>query len=280
MRELFRILARLHHIFLFLLIEIFCFILIINNNHFHKSVYMSSANGISGSIYEITGSMNSFFRLKDVNEELLLENTILKNKILNTDIKKDSVFVYAEKKYLYRYAHVINKSVNKLDNSITLDRGRLDGIKEEMAVVCYQGVVGVVSSVSEHFSIVIPIINQSLSLSAKIKRNNFFGSLSWDNKNYRQAILRDIPFHADVMVGDSVITSGYSSIFPEGILIALVDSHEHENGNNFLTIKVNLSVDYKTLDNVYIIENLEREEQIELEKTKEQLESEKIKSND
>jgi rod shape-determining protein MreC len=229
---------------------------------------MSSANGISGSIYDINSSVSSFFKLKDINNKLLIENTELKNLILIKNIKKDSVFFNKDRKYLYRYAQVINKSINKIDNTITLDKGRKDGIKEEMAVISYQGVVGVISSVSEHFSLVIPIINQALSISAKIKRNNFFGSLTWDNKNYRQAILKDIPFHADAMVGDTVITSGYSSIFPEGILLALIDSHEHVDGNNFLNIKLNLSVDYKTLENVYIVENLERDEQLELEKKK------------
>jgi rod shape-determining protein MreC len=229
---------------------------------------MSSANGISGSIYDINSSVSSFFKLKDINNKLLIENTELKNLILIKNIKKDSVFFNKDRKYLYRYAQVINKSINKIDNTITLDKGRKDGIKEEMAVISYQGVVGVISSVSEHFSLVIPIINQALSISAKIKRNNFFGSLTWDNKNYRQAILKDIPFHADAMVGDTVITSGYTSIFPEGILLALIDSHEHVDGNNFLNIKLNLSVDYKTLENVYIVENLERDEQLELEKKK------------
>jgi rod shape-determining protein MreC len=268
MKELLRILIKFHRIFIFILLEIICLSFIVSNDHFHKSVYLSSANTISGSIYEATNSISSFFNLKDINENLLLENSELRNKIQHNDSSKDSVFLYSNKKYLYRYAKVINKSVNKLDNSITLNKGLKDGVKKEMAVISYQGVVGIVSNVSEHYSTVLPIINQSLSLSAKIKRNNFFGSLTWDNKSYKKAILKDIPFHANVMKGDTIITSGYSAIFPEGILIALIDSHKHENGNNFLSINVNLSVDFKTLENVYIIENLYKEEQKELESEK------------
>lgn len=268
MKELLRILIKFHRIFLFIFLEIICLCMIVSNDHFHKSVYLSSANSISGGIYEITNSVSSFFHLKEINDKLLIENTKLKNKVTHKDYSKDSIFLLDNKRYLYRYAKVINKSVNKSNNSITLNKGLKDGIKREMAVINYQGVVGVISNVSTHYSTVLPIINQSLSISAKIKRNNFFGSLTWENENYKKAILKDIPFHANVMKGDSIITSGYSSIFPEGILIALIDSHKHENGDNFLNINVNLSVDFKTLENVYIIENLYKEEQKELESEK------------
>lgn len=265
MKELLRIFVKCHRTFLFIIMEVLCLILIINNNHFHRSVYMSSANMICGSFYDMTYSITSFFKLQEVNEELLLENTELRNQFSHKYNKKDSSEFLETNRFLYRNAHVINKSINNIENSITLDKGRKDGIKTEMAVISDKGVVGIISNVSEHYSTVLPIINQTLSISAKIKRNNFYGSLWWDGHDYRQALLKDIPFHADIIKGDSIITSGYSSIFPEGILIAKVDEYKHENGDNFLYIKVNLSVDYKTLENVYIIEYLLKNEQTQLE---------------
>lgn len=266
MKELLKIFIKFHRTFLFILLEIVCLIMIINNNHFHHSVYMSSANSICGGFFDAANSVSSFFKLKTINEELLLENTKLRNQLSSFPFNKDTTDIVKEKKYLYRHAHVINKSINKIENSITLDKGRKDGIKEEMAVISKDGVVGIIYSVSKHYSTVLPIINQSLSISAKIKRNSFYGSLWWDANSYREARLKEIPFHAKIIKGDSIITSGYSSIFPEGILIAKVKDYSHTSGNNFLNIKANLSVDYKNIENVYIIENLFKEEQTELEK--------------
>lgn len=268
MKELLRIFVKFHRTFLFIVLEVLCLILIVNNNNFHRSVYMSSANTICGSIYDMTYSISSFFKLKEVNDELVLENTELKNQFSHIYKRGDSLRPIETNRFLYRNAHVINKSINNIENSLTLDKGRKDGIKTEMAVISNKGVVGIISNVSEHFSTVLPIINQTLSVSAKIKRNNFYGSLWWDGDNYRKALLKDIPFHADIVKGDSIITSGYSSIFPEGILIARVDEFNHKNGNNFLNIKVRLSIDYKTLENVYIIEYLLKDEQTQLENEK------------
>jgi len=268
MKELLNIFVKFHRAFLFILLEILCLIMIINNNNFHHSVYMSSANSICGGIFNTTSSISSFFKLKSINEELLLENTELKNQLIQRNIENDTSATLINNKYLYRSAHVINKCINKTENSITLDKGRKDGIKKEMAVISNKGVVGIISNVSKNYSTVLPIINQTLSVSAKIKRNNFYGSLWWDGNSYREALLKDIPFHANIVKGDSIITSGYSSIFPEGILIARVKEYNHASGNNFLDIKVNLSVDYKTLENVYIVEYLLKEEQTQLETSK------------
>jgi len=265
MRQLLNLFIKYHRAFLFIILEFICFILIVRNHHFQRTVYLSSANKISGEIFELSSSIGSFFRLQSINDKLLKENTILKNQNSSLRNTKDTLNTYIDSIYVYRNAHIINKSVNKLNNTITLDKGALDGIKKEMGVVCHNGVVGIISSVSNHFSTVLPIINQDLRVSAKIKKNNFYGSLWWDGKSYKQAILNDIPFHAEVVKGDSIITSGYSSIFPENIPIATVENIIHDDGDNFLSIKVNLIIDFKNLDNVYIIENKLKAEQKELE---------------
>lgn len=269
MSQLLKILIKFHRTFLFILLEIICFVLIIQNNHFQRSVYMSSANIVSGKIFEISSAVNSFINLKTVNDKLIKENTALRNQNDFLKLKADSLILFTDSTYIYRSAHIVNISVNRLDNTITINKGSIDGIKKEMGVMCCQGAVGIVSNVSKHFATVIPIINQNWSISAKIKRNNFFGSLWWDGKDYDKALLKDIPFHAEVFKGDTIITSGYSSIFPEGLSIGTVSDFSHENGNNFLSIKVKLTTNYKELDNVYVIENKYKAEKKLLESKKE-----------
>jgi rod shape-determining protein MreC len=181
---------------------------------------------------------------------------------LSSGFRSDSV---PRRQYSYIPAQVINISTHKQFNFLTLDKGRHHGIEPEMAVVSPLGVVGVTYSVSGNFSSVIPIINRDFRLSAKIRRNGYFGSMSWPGRGYGNAILEEIPFHVDLREGDTIVTSGYSAIFPEGIMVGTVREFEVEEGN-FYTISVDLAVDYKKLSRVNVIHNLLREEQIELER--------------
>jgi rod shape-determining protein MreC len=162
-------------------------------------------------------------------------------------------------------ARVITNSVNKQKNFITLDRGLRHGVKEGMGVASPSGVVGVVVGVSRNYSVVMSLLNTDFRLSASIARNDYFGSLTWDGTNYRYARLSEIPHHVAVSEGDTIVTSGFSAIFPAGLMAGTLTG-EQWRGGDFVSLKVLLSADFKKLTDVYVIGNLTREERENLEK--------------
>jgi rod shape-determining protein MreC len=160
---------------------------------------------------------------------------------------------------------VINNSVNKQKNYFTLDKGKLHGLKVDMAVTSGTGVAGLIVGCSENFSVAISLLNLDFRLSARIKSNGYFGSLSWDGRNYRHAVLNEIPQHITVNKGDTIETTSYSAVFPEGILVGTV-SDLKKSGSDFYKITIELSTDFKKLQYVNVIGNMKRNEQLELEK--------------
>ena len=214
--------------------------------------------------------MSEYLYLRQTNAELYNENTLLWNRLdglsreldKNSAVRSDSV---PGRRYAYIPAMAINNSTNKQFNFITLNKGRHHGIEPEMAVISPKGVVGVIYAVSGNYSTVIPLINRDLRLSAKIQRNGYFGSMSWPGSDPGEAILEEIPFHVEIFTGDTIVTSGYSAIFPEGIPVGTVREFEVLEGN-FYTISVGLAVNYQSLSHVNVIHNLLREEQLELER--------------
>ena len=204
-------------------------------------------------------------------KELIIESE-LKNKIeelkaINREIQTDTLWQGIDSistDYIYKTAEIINSSFNKTKNYITINKGTLEGINSEMAVCSGDGVIGIVERVSRHYAKVLPLINANLRVSAKIKKNGYYGSLQWDGNDYRYSFLNDIPFHVNAEVGDTIVTSGFSSIFPEGKLIGFVESVNKETAN-FLTIKVKLATDFKKISDVYVIANTRKQEQQQLE---------------
>ncbi len=267
MKSLFRFILKFHRTILFLFLELICFLLVINHSYYQKAIFFNSSNRLCGSLYSSYNNITSFVLLMKENEKLIAENTRLRNALgdniidtLNTNITQDTV-----KQYIYRYAKVVNNCVNRQRNSITINKGSLDGIREEMAVICEDGVVGSIRNVNSYYSTVIPILNKDFSISAKLKKLEYFGSLSWDGKDYTKAILEQIPYHANISKGDTVVTTSFSSIFPENITIATIDNFYHESGENFLNITVKLNVDFKKLNYVYVVENNLKKEKLEIE---------------
>jgi len=224
---------------------------------------------LSGKYHQKLANLQEYFSLQEENQQLIEENNRLLN-IIESTYKSDEIFfrnvndtVYNQR-YFYTPAKVVNNSVNKKHNYITLNKGEKQGIKPEMAVVSDGSIVGVVKGVSQNFATVISLLNLDFKISAKVKKNGYFGSLIWNGDNYNTAILNEIPLHADIQVGDTIITSGFSSIYPEGILIGYIEDFE-EKGGSFYTIYVKLSTDFKRLNNVNIIGNLIQKEKLELE---------------
>lgn len=272
MKNLFQLIIRYHFFLLFLLLEGMSFFFVIRYNHFQRASFNSFATSIEGYFYRTFGGVSAYLDLKEINDGLRHENNLLLNEndrlralIERSGMNPDTSA--SERRYRYIPARVINNSVNKSFNYITLDRGERDGIAPEMGVVSPDGVVGIVFSVSRHFSTVLPVLNLNFRLSAKLKKNEYFGSLHWTGPPADQAEFTDLPGHVNVAIGDTVVTSGYSSIFPEGILVGTVTDFTREEGS-FQAISVRLSVNFRKLTHVNVIGNLVQEEQMELENNK------------
>ncbi len=274
MRTLVKFFLRYYYFLLFLTFEIFSIFLVIENNNYQKTLFLNSANFFSGNIYKGIANLTSYINLKQTNEELSAENTRLNN-ILKNSYKTNEISLLEiyDSTYFQQYtttaAQVINNSVNRQNNYLTIDKGEKQGISPEMAVISPKGIVGIVTNVSNNFASVISILNTNMRISAMIKKNGCFGSLVWDGKNYRETILKDIPNHVKINIGDTIITSGYSSIFPKGKLIGVISDFKQKKGGNFYLITVKLSTNFKKLSYVYVIGNFLKQEQKDLEKISE-----------
>ncbi|MBI9062976.1 MAG: rod shape-determining protein MreC [Marinilabiliaceae bacterium] len=271
MRNFIRFLLKHHFVLLFLIIEIVSLVLVLNYNDYQRSVFLSSSNRLTGGFYNRYSNAREYLMLREINEDLAQENAYLRGQLPESFRASKDYFnlvfdSLSQQQYIYRAARVINNSVNKHFNYITLNKGRRHGIEEEMGVISSKGVVGIVNNVSENYATVISILNTRLKISAKLEETGYFGALEWEGKTFDQAILNEIPRHATVNVGDLVETSGYSAIFPEGILIGTVQEVGNNEGESFYNIKVKLSVDFKDLAFVEVIGNAMREEQVVLEK--------------
>jgi rod shape-determining protein MreC len=273
MRNLLRFIITYHFFFLFLLLETVSLILIVQHNNYQRAQFINFSKSLQGSYYETFGGIREYMSLRQTNRGLYMENTLLRNRmdrlVRNLETSHDDGYdSIPHRQFSYIPARVINNSVNKQFNFITLNKGSHHGIEPEMAVIGPNGVVGVVYATSGNYSTVMPMINRNFRLSAKIRKNGYFGSLSWAGSGYKEAILDEIPFHVEIQQGDTIVTSGYSAIFPEGIMVGTIDEFEVREGN-FYDIKVDIAVDYKNLLYVNVIRNLLLDEQRELERISE-----------
>jgi rod shape-determining protein MreC len=270
MRNLFLFLWRYNFFIFFLLLEIFCGYLIFQNNNFHRSSFINSTNAVSARVYSAVSKVTDYINLRSTNEALSRENAALKSLLpdvfyIDSVLKKVVNDTILKQQYNFMTAKVINNSVNRRNNYLTLDKGSLLGVKPEMGVVCSEGIVGIVKDVSDHYCSVMSFLHKDSRISARIKKNGFIGSLVWDGYDASHASLMDIAKHVQVARGDTIITSSFSSIFPEGILIGVVDEVTDGGGTNFQEISVKLSTSFGKLSYVYIVNNLLKDEQRALE---------------
>lgn len=270
MRSLFRFLLRNYFVMMFLALEVISMILIVSYNNYQRVTFINSSNNLVGSIYERFSTLDDYFSLGRTNARLAAENASLRKQLqLRIALQEkypvnrpDTVDAPA---YYFTSAKVISNSVNKQFNYISLNKGSRHGIKPDMGIIDADGVVGVITSVSANYSTGLSLLNRRLSIPAKITKNNYFGALVWDGEHYNTADLKEIPFHIMVNVGDTVVTSGYSNIFPEGIMIGTIKKFDVESGTNFYNIKVELSTNFKALKYVEVVKNTKRAELIKLE---------------
>lgn len=265
MRSLFRFLLRNYFVMMFLALEAISFSLMVSLNNYQRVAFVNSSNDIVGTLYERFSHFDDYFSLSRTNARLAAENASLRKqlefRIRNQEKypvnRPDTVDAPA---YYFASAKVISNSVNKQFNYITLNKGSRQGIKPDMGVISADGVVGVITNVSPNYSTGLSILNKRLSIPAKINKNNYFGALVWDGEHSNTADLKEIPFHIIVNVGDTVVTSGYSSIFPEGIMIGTISKFDVEGGTNFYNIKVELSTNFRTLKYVEVVKNTKQDE--------------------
>ena len=275
MRNLLNFLLKYNYWFLFILLEVICFVLLFRFNNYQQSVYFTSANVVTGKVYEVSGSVSSYFHLKSVNEDLLDRNMLLEQQIANLENalrerQVDSVIVNSirnldNKDYQIFKAHVIRNSLNQADNYITLDKGSSSGIRPEMVVVDGNGVVGIVYKTSPNYSLVISVLNSKSSISCKIVGSEYFGYLKWEHGDSRYAYLKDLPRHAEFNLGDTVVTSGYSTVFPAGVMVGTVDDMSDSNDGLSYLLKIKLATDFGKLGDVRVIARTGQMEQQELE---------------
>lgn len=271
MRNIIRFLIQYHFAVLFVILQLIAFILIVVYNPYQRASFINSSNTVTSFVYERSSNVIEYFSLKRTNRVLSEENAFLKSRLpesyqLSPDYKRIVSDSLKSKQYIYRSGKVINNSVTRKFNFLTIDKGNKDSIKREMGVICADGVVGIINNTSKQYSTAISLLNTRLRISAKIKESEFFGSVEWSGRSYEYVQLNEIPLHANVRPGDIVVTSGYSAIFPEGITIGVVEKVNLEEGDSFFRISVKLSVDFKDITFVEMVENRNRYEQTELEK--------------
>lgn len=274
MRNLITFIWKNYFFFMFLLLEVLCIYLVVQNNYFQRASFVNSSNDMSAKILKTSADVEEYFFLKTENEKLAKENAELRSRSLasfamvvdNKFLVNDTTY---RQKYTYTTSKVVNNSTSRRNNFLTLDKGTNNGIRNNMAVITSTGVVGQVKDVSENFCTVMSLLNSKTTISSKIKKDGSYGPLTWEGDDFRFATLHDIPTHVRLVKGDSIVTSAYSLTFPENIMIGTVESFERKSGEYFYTVQVRLSTEFKKLSHVYIVNNLLKQEQEELEKSSE-----------
>ncbi len=271
MKTLINVIIRFHLLLLFLILEIVSISMVISDDLEKKKVVFSSANSISGYFNKKINTWTAYFSLAQENEMLRKENLRLKNQLdfFKTLQKKNRIDTLQIDTLQFSYisASVINNSVYKSQNYITIDKGKFDGVDVDYAVISPDGVVGVVLAVSDHYALVVSLLNKRFGLSAKIKNTNYFGLIHWTENDYRYVSLEEIPNHVKIQIGDSVVTSGFSAVFPAGVPIGTIENFKTNESNNFYELKVKLTTDFKSLSTVYVVRNTGRNELLLLEKS-------------
>ncbi len=239
-------------------------------NNYQKASFLNFTGGIASGFYESVNSTTNYFGLRNINDSLLVENARLRAQMLNAYYQSgftqtsinDTVY---KQQYSYISANVVNNSVTKRNNYITIDKGTLHGIEPDMGVISSNGVVGIVTSVSKHFATIRSALNGNTKISCMVKKNNAFGSLEWNGDDPKFSSLKYVNKHVPITTEDEVVTSNYSTLFPQGIPVGKIYSHTLDAGDNFHVIKIELYTDFSTLKNVYVIKNILKTEQQTLE---------------
>lgn len=258
-----------HFLILFLFLEGFSLFLLIKGSDFHQARFIEASNAVTGSIFTRVDKVENYLYLTHTNDLLLAENAELRNKLASfrqlVKEKKDTLIdSIGAQRFQYFYAKVVNNSVTKRDNYITIDKGLLDGVRRDMGVISKEGIIGHVDAVSDNYAVIISVLNSKTYISAKIKKNNYFGPLTWDGINPKYAQLNGLTLSVPIQKGDTIVTSGHTNYYPSDVMIGTVEDFKVVGGN-FYKVEVKLSMEFRKLDYVIVVQDLQREERIKLE---------------
>ncbi len=249
---------------LFLLLETGSLLMVANSYSYHRSLAFNTVNDFTGGVFSTFSGITDYFALKKANHNLLEQNAALLNNRQSSFLTTDTGFVYKDTLYKYIPAHVVSISVNHPSNYIMVNKGSLHGVKKEMGVISSRGVAGIVIGVSKHYSLIMSLLHHNVKISGRIKKDNILVNIIWDTGDYRFGNIQDVPSHVELKPGDTIVTSGKSLIFPEGIIIGYVESSTGNQKVDFKKGILRFATDFKSLQNVYIIENMMKPEQQKL----------------
>jgi len=274
MRNLLTFIVRYHFLLLFLLLEIFSFTLLINSTYYQRSSILNEGNRLTGRFYSSISSITDYLKLRETNEHLANENAMLRQMKGISFLKNDTNSYWVNdtvyrQQYKYIVAKVVHNTIGKRNNYIMLDKGSRQGLQKDMAVITSNGIVGTVVNVSENFSWVMSMLNKHTRISGLITKNNQMGTVMWNGVDHLYGTLTDIPAHVKIAKGDTIVTSGFSYIFPAGIMIGTIADFRVEQGDHFYIIPFKYSIDFNALQYVYVVNNLMKVEQETLGKSME-----------
>ena len=274
MRNLLEFLAKYNHWFVFLILEVVSMVLLFLYNSYQGSAWFSSANAVTGKLYEWDANVETFFSLTKVNQELTQRNAYLEQEVQKlsdslVSVTKDSSIYHRDQFALLRNyrlipAKVVANSVDKPGNLMTIDKGSADGIHKDMGVISGTGVVGIVYLVAEHYAIVIPVLNTKSNISCMIQNRGYFGYLRWKGGVSDLAYLEEVPRHAHFKLGDYVVTSGYSAVFPPGVRVGRILHVFNSADGLSYRVQLRLSTDFTRLRDVCVIEDAAMKERLEI----------------
>lgn len=273
MERLFLFIYQYRSFFTFLVFQIICVWLLVQNNQYQGAKFFNSANGLAAGINNTSQNFRDFLSLRETNQRLSEENAYLKKKLeqRNQSLYTLNVREIADPVLINRFdflsARVINNSVHQFKNFLTINKGKNDGIEPGMAVISADGIVGKVKVVSDHFSVVTSLLNIDVLTSVQLKRTSHFGTTQWDGSSTENVNLLYVPRHVQPMVGDTIVTSGYNSIYPDGLMVGTIDKVELKDEALFYNLRVKLSQDFRKLSYVAVVKSNLKNEQDELEQS-------------
>lgn len=272
MKSLFLFIQKYQNLLLFLALQLIVFVLLVNQNSYQGAKFNTWSLSLMGDVHAKQREVHDYFSLNKTNEELAYQNAVLQELLINGRSQELPSFLSVQSPLGDRDlrvvpAKVVNATVGLQHNLITLNVGALDGIAVDMAVIGPLGVVGVIKSVTEHYALVLPLVNMENRVSSKLLKNNYFGSLRWDTHNYKYASLGGIENHVPVSIGDTLVTSGFGAVYPEGVMLGTISEIKPGVEGVFHDIEVELSTDFNRLSYVYVVHNETVSERLQLEES-------------
>ena len=258
MQQIVNFILRNKTFLLFALLLFISVMLTIQSHNYHRSRFINSANFLSGGIYNTSNSISGYFGLREQNKLLQEENNQLKSILYNTEDTTYSTFIDSlsfANHYKFTAAQVLRNSYSATNNILLLNKGKNDSIKQDFGVVSSKGIIGIIEKTNSKYATVLSVLNTTSSISAKLKKTNHFGDIKWDGLSPSHIQLTEIPKIAPVAIGDTVTTSGRSTIFPKGIPIGIISDFKLDTAENYYEIEITLFNDMTNIEYVYIIEN-------------------------